>query len=343
MAAEIRYNILVGRSANNFSVSASYYIEPYYSPVTGLTYSRTDWSFTQRAENGAVLDFSFGSGGAKTTAHDTFAFDQGPGVEITRLTFEAENSFDGYGFGFGWFVFDGALEDRDLTLNGSNDTDIMFGGRGDDLIRGYAEDDWIDGGAGADRMYGGSGSDTYVVAQPGDRAIEAVADGTDTVRSSVSFTLRANVEDLDLTGARDIDGFGNALRNTLYGNDGDNRLAGGAAGDLLFGEEGADTFVYRRLSDSTVAGGGRDLIDGFRRPDGDLVDLRRLDADITVGGDQTFDFIGSAAFSGQAGELRAVVFGGRTVISGDVNGNGTADFAINLDGRYNLEADAFLL
>ena len=59
----------------------------------------------------------------------------------------------------------------------------------------------LDGGAGADTLVGGTGNDTYVVDNAGDVVTEGAGAGTDTVQSSVTFTLGANVENLTLTGA----------------------------------------------------------------------------------------------------------------------------------------------
>ena len=76
----------------------------------------------------------------------------------------------------------------------------------------------LNGGAGSDTLAGGKGDDIYVVDLPGDRAQEAANEGYDRVRSSVSFALGANIEELTLTGTAAINGTGNALANTITGN-----------------------------------------------------------------------------------------------------------------------------
>ncbi len=81
---------------------------------------------------------------------------------------------------------------------------------GDDCLRGDEGNDTANGGSGADRMLGGQGNDTYIVNNPGDIVTEGLNNGSDTVQSSVNFTLGANVEDLTLTGTSDIDGTGNS-------------------------------------------------------------------------------------------------------------------------------------
>ncbi|HEV2865608.1 MAG TPA: calcium-binding protein [Allosphingosinicella sp.] len=108
----------------------------------------------------------------------------------------------------------------------------------------------LDGKAGADTMRGGAGNDTYVVdssspsgATPGDIVIEAINSGTDTVVSSVSYALTANVENLILTGNAALAATGNALVNSLRGNGGNNRLDGQAGADTMTGGAGNDTYV----------------------------------------------------------------------------------------------------
>jgi serralysin len=100
------------------------------------------------------------------------------------------------------------------------------------------------GGPGADHMAGGLGNDVYGVDNVGDVVTELAGQGFDTVYSSVSFTLPANVEVLFLVeGAGNINGTGNALGNALIGNSGANVLTGGA-GDDVYGVNGnIDTVI----------------------------------------------------------------------------------------------------
>jgi Ca2+-binding RTX toxin-like protein len=134
------------------------------------------------------------------------------------------------------------------------------------IITGNAADNTLEGGGGVDTLIGGLGSDTYVLnsGDSNDKIIEAADGGFDTVRSTLAaYTLAANVEGLTLefkTGA--IAGTGNALGNTIQGNEQDNVLDGGAGDDLIFGDTGDDTLLGGAGDDDLYGGTGKDALDG---------------------------------------------------------------------------------
>lgn len=120
---------------------------------------------------------------------------------------------------------------------------------------GTSGNDVLDGTTGGDEMRGLAGNDTYVVNHSGDRVVEAAGEGIDAVRSSITHTLGANVENLTLTGSKVINGHGNSLNNALVGNsaanvikgyDGNDTIEGGLGADSLYGGLGDDAFVLRK-------------------------------------------------------------------------------------------------
>ncbi|WP_370571091.1 hypothetical protein [Phaeobacter sp. SYSU ZJ3003] len=106
----------------------------------------------------------------------------------------------------------------------------------------------------------------------------------------------------------------------------------------MTGGDGADDFFFR-LSGPR----GTDTIADFASDDLDIIRLDRIDADSSTEEDDAFTFIGSAHFSGTAGELRAADRGDFQRIAGDVDGDGNADFVIKVLGTDAAEADWFAL
>jgi hypothetical protein len=89
-----------------------------------------------------------------------------------------------------------------------------------------------------------------------------------------------------------------------------------------------------------VKGSGRDVIQDFNRKQGDKIDVSAIDPFNDSG---AFDYIGKAKFSGEAGELRYEKKGGKTLISGDIDGDGKADFAIQLSKAMGMKEADFIL
>jgi Ca2+-binding RTX toxin-like protein len=133
---------------------------------------------------------------------------------------------------------------------------------------------------------------------------------------------------------------GGKRADTLIGGKGQDLLNGGAGGDLLTGGADADTFLLAKLKYSGPKVSARDTITDFNQAEGDRVDLSRIDADAALAGDQAFH-LGGGAFTGTAGELIQTAEAGGTLLSGDINGDGTADFAILFATPVTLTSDDF--
>ncbi|MFN5989410.1 MAG: bluetail domain-containing putative surface protein, partial [Dolichospermum sp.] len=145
------------------------------------------------------------------------------------------------------------------------------------VITGNGANNILNGGAGTDTLIGGLGNDIYIVDSTTDTITENASAGTDTIQSSVTYTIAAlaNVENLTLTGTAAINGTGNAGNNVITGNGANNILNGGAGNDILtggFGKDtltgglGADRFDYRTLADSVFS--NFDVITGFNATTG---------------------------------------------------------------------------
>ena len=148
------------------------------------------------------------------------------------------------------------------AIGGSGD-DSLVGNQANNKLVGNAGNDTLDGGLGADTMIGGTGNDTYYVDNPGDVVIENANEGTDTVISSIAYSIndKPDIENLTLTGT-DVFVYGNEANNILTGNDADNKIYGYGGDDTLYGGAGNDSLDGGAGNDTLDGGTGNDTLQG---------------------------------------------------------------------------------
>ncbi|HEY0326740.1 MAG TPA: M10 family metallopeptidase C-terminal domain-containing protein, partial [Allosphingosinicella sp.] len=277
----------------------------------------------------------------------------------------------------GWYIegltltgtaaINGTGNQIDNVITGNNAANTLHGGSGADTLTGLGGDDTLVAQGGDDALYGGTGNDTYVVDTAGTFIVEQAGEGTDTVESSVSYTLSGwEIENLTLTGSLALDGTGNHLGNRITGNNAANVLNGAAGDDTLIGGGGADTLiggdghddiqggagddilqgdagqdlltggagsdVYRFTAVGHSAFGAADMISGFETGI-DRIDLSLIDANSGTAAHDSFLFIGSVGFTNRAGELRVVQNGSTLDLYADLNGDSVADMHVRVVGN----------
>jgi Ca2+-binding RTX toxin-like protein len=162
-------------------------------------------------------------------------------------------------------------------------SDILIGGAGDDVLMADsgnivfsvdgADSEWLflDGGSKFresvprivdDLFIGGIGNDTYIVHSQEQTVVELEHEGTDTVKSTVSYVLGEHVENLMLLALPErYDEDGNIILLSPLngtGNELDNVLSGSADENVLSGLTGHDTLVGRLGNDTLRGGAGYD-------------------------------------------------------------------------------------
>ncbi|WP_408588239.1 beta strand repeat-containing protein [Novosphingobium sp.] len=231
------------------------------------------------------------------TGNDTFVVDSA-GDAIVESATEGRDTVRS---SLSWVLSDN-LENLVLTGSdaidgvGNNQGNVLIGNDAENTLNGFDGNDTLDGGIGADTLIGGLGNDTLIVESAGDKVIENLNEGTDTVRASISWTLVDNVENLTLTGIDTLDGTGNALDNALTGNaaanvlvglGGNDTFDGKGGGDKLEGGLGDDTYVLAGSGDTVIeaAGEGTDtIVAGFSITLGDNIENLTLSGADAING-----------------------------------------------------------
>jgi len=160
---------------------------------------------------------------------------------------------------------DGSINIRNKgTISGIVDLgggDDVFNGLGGKLVRSFVD--------------GGLGNDTMIVDDADFGLIEDSDEGTDTIKSTVSYSLGLNVENLTLLGKKNADGIGNSADNIMHGNAGDNRLNGDTGNDTIYGHRGDDELTGAAGTDWFFFGtkDGKDTITDFELGAVDFINL----------------------------------------------------------------------
>jgi trimeric autotransporter adhesin len=190
-------------------------------------------------------------------ANENVAYSFGDGSEILHsdLVGAKLNSVVNFSSGAA-ALFGGVLDDTIIATGATAST--IYGGFGIDTLTGNSANNVLQGGAGTDSMTGGVGDDTYFVDDSTDLVFENTLEGLDTVNSSITYTLGANLENLILTGTASIGATGNAQDNIIAGNTGTNTLSGGTGNDILNGMAGNDTLNGGAGDDQLQGGDGND-------------------------------------------------------------------------------------
>ena len=178
----------------------------------------------------------------------------------------------------------------------TNGNDRVTGTAYADAIHGMNGNDVIDGGGGADRLMGGAGGDTLLGGASADLL------------------------------------FGMSGPDVLRGQAGNDALLSGEGADQLIGGIGADRFVFNSHTDSNsyygrdiiVGGDGAIAFEGVGVRGGDVIDLRGMDANLNLAGNQAFTW----SASGAAGTLSLSEQNGNTYVNGHVNNDGVIDFQL---------------
>jgi serralysin len=251
------------------------------------------------------------------------------------------------GTGFGSF----ANERADIVKGGAGNDKIAvstfkssyFGESGKDSFFSVGEQNTFHGGSGVDSISYIPRDDDNVSGGSG----VAIDLGAGLAQTGTSrFERLISIENAAGTGVADAIA-GSSVSNVLRGLGGDDEIAGrggndvlvgGRGRDLLQGDSGADRFDFNGVLETTT-GARRDVILDFNHAEGDRIDLRDIDANAGSSGNQAFSFIGGESFSGTAGELRFA----DGIVSGDKNGDGNADFEIELSGVASVFRSDFLL
>jgi Ca2+-binding RTX toxin-like protein len=150
------------------------------------------------------------------------------------------------------------------TANGGNDLITANTGADTLVAAGAGNDTLVSGSIGTDSLVGGTGNDTFVVNNTADKVTDTSATASNTIVSSVSYTLPTDVQYLTLTGTSALAGTGNNLLDLIVGNTGSDTLTAGTGIAALEGGRTAGSDQIKALSNQAalIAGGGSSTLTG---------------------------------------------------------------------------------
>ncbi len=216
------------------------------------------------------------------------------------------------------------------TIRGGNGADTIYGGTGNDNIGGGAGSDLIYAVEGRNIIWGGLGNDTVQGGTGGDEIYGGAGRNQLFGNDGHDYIEAGNEGDLIGGGAgHDIIRGGNGA-DTIYGGAGNDTIYGSAGRDILTGSSGADVFVFSTAAAIGI-GAGRDVITDFT-PGVDDIDLRGLATSFNTGGTLTGGGIRSFYYLASSG-----------LLIGDQNGDGVADWVLELTGAPAVTVNDFLL
>ena len=281
---------LIGGAGNDvyFVDDAGDVVTEYYingTQGTDLVYSRVSYALSLNVENltltgsgnlngtgNTLTNILIGNVGNNTldggTGADVMSADLGNDIYVVDNAGDTVSELKDAGTDTVWSSISYRLGKyvENLVLTGNGNANAYGNDVAND-ITGNAGSNILDGGQGSDVLSGGKGNDTYYTDRASDLVIEKSTEGIDTVVSSVSYTLPANVENISLQGTAlnavgndlDNDITGNQLANNLRGNDGNDTIDGGAGADSMAGGDGNDTYTVDNRGDviSEYANSGR--------------------------------------------------------------------------------------
>lgn len=256
-------------------------------------------------------------------------------VENLRLFIGTKNSFTN---------INGTGNTLNNTVVGNNGNNTLQGLEGDDRISGNKGNDTLDGGTGNDILIGDNGNDLYYVDSAGDKVIETSAlGGTDTVVSTISYTLDVHIENLTLTGDLNSNttATGNKLSNILIGNDGANVLDGVVGADIFDGGKGNDIYIINSkddlITESAVALNQLDLLSiqqikfGYSAAGFTDIDLVKASLSYTLPDNlEELKLVGASNINAKGNALNNIFYAnvGNNIFNG-VSGNDTVSYQPN--------------